>query len=111
MSELVVELSEAKETFRALNTSTKKLDHIWNIQKSTHDKKGLGYEETTKIHETKFTLATQGSTTTIKIENSKNTQVVKQVKKQGYVSPNSVNFVMKCSNANTIGSNDRRLNG
>ena len=77
MYELVVELSEAKETFRALNTSTKKLDHIWNIQKSTHDKKGLGYEETTKIHETKFTPATQGSTTTIKIENSKNTQVVK----------------------------------
>ena len=48
--ELVNELSVSTETFRALNTSTKKLDHIWNIQKPAHDKKGLGYEKTTKIH-------------------------------------------------------------
>ena len=48
--ELVNELSVANETFRELNTSTKKLDHIWNIQKQAHDEKGLGYEKITKIH-------------------------------------------------------------
>ena len=77
VAELVNELSEAMETFRVLNTSTKKLDHIWKLQKPTHDKKGLGYEETIKNYLTKFVPATQGSTTTIKVKNSKNTQVGK----------------------------------
>ena len=75
--ELTTELFETKKTFKILNSSTKKFDYIWNIQKPAHDKKGLGYEKTTKIHKTKFVLAIQGSTTIIKVEFSNITQMVK----------------------------------
>ena len=108
--ELTTELFETKKTFKILNSSTKKFDYIWNIQKPAHDKKGLGYKEITKNPKTKFVPATQGSTTTIKVENSKNTQVVKQVKLQRYVPPKSGNYVMQALNAKRLGSNARRSN-
>ena len=77
ISKLESELSASNDTFKKMNAGSKKIDEIWNVQKPAHDKKGLGYEETTKIHQTKFVPATQGNTTTINVENSKNKQVVK----------------------------------